>query len=101
MRISLPLLLLAGVTLLSGCASSNTLFPVAEPGAATRTYVLDLPDGFEVRSVDFEASTDSSGVRGRGFVKVLALDRRSGRQVLLLYENIAVRQEPVAVIRFE
>ena len=54
-----------------------------------------------MRSVDFEASTISGGVKARGFVKVLAVDTRPGEQVLLLYENTAVRSEPVAIIRFE
>ena len=101
MRSTLLAALLTSTALLTGCGSTNTLLPVAQPWQATREYVLKLPDNYEIRSVDFEASTDSSGVKGRGFVKVLAVDRRSGEQVLILYENISVRSEPVAIIRFE
>lgn len=95
-------LLFAAILLLAGCGSSaSTLFPVAEPGEPVVEYILDVPDHQEVQTVDFSAATDSSGVRGRGFVKVFATDRTTGEQVLLLFENIGVRKEPVALIRFE
>jgi hypothetical protein len=74
---------------------------------------LEIPDGFEVRSVDYDAAmySDVSGtpgilggtsttLGGRGFVKVLAVERSSGQQVLLLYENVSQRSQPVQIIRF-
>ncbi len=41
-----------------------------------------------------------SGIEGRGFLKVYAVDRDSGDSLLLIYENVAERKEPVQVFRF-
>jgi len=40
------------------------------------------------------------GQVGEAFVQVVAVDRTSGEQVLLLYENVAQRAHPIQIIRF-
>jgi len=40
------------------------------------------------------------GAGGRAFVQVVAVDRESGEQVLLLHENITQRPAPLQIIRF-
>ena len=100
--------------LLGGCTRTvNTLPPVTRPDAPLQEITLEIPDGLEVRSVDYDASMFSNvsgtsgtygvtttAVGGRAFVKVFAIDRGSGEQVLLLYENIAERPRPIQIIRF-
>ena len=100
-----------GLFLLAGCAHRiDTLPPVAKPGAPLREITLEIPEGFEVRSIDYDAAMYSSvsgsggmtstSAGGRAFVKVLAVERSSGQQVLLLYENVSARSQPVEIIRF-
>ena len=112
MRIFAPLVLIALSS--SACSRTvNTLPPVSKPGAPLSEISLEIPPGLEVRSVDYDASmfSDVSGlsgqygytstsVGGRAFVKVYAVERESGEQVLLLYENIAQRSKPIQIIRF-
>ena len=75
--------------------------------------VLEIPEGMEIRSIDYDATmySDVSGtsgnfgvtstsVGGRAFVKVVAVERSTGEQVLLLYENILERSGPIQIIRF-
>ncbi len=101
----LPLLLVS-----AACTPTvNTLPPMTAPTTPTRDVLLQIPDGLEIRSVDYDVAlySDVSGgdltftsVGGRAFVKVVAVDRRTGEQVLLLYENITKRPTPIQVIRF-
>jgi hypothetical protein len=73
-------------------------------------YDLEIPPDLEIKSVDFPASTftdvsggpdgTSSSVGGRAFVKVYAVHRTTGEQLLLLYEDISNRRRPVQIIRF-
>jgi hypothetical protein len=89
----------------------NTVPPPVEPGAAVQYYDLEVPADVEIRSVDFAATAfaETSGapggavgsvVGGRAFVKVYAVRRGTGEQLLLLYEDIARRRLPVQVIQF-
>ena len=107
MRPLFALLLAAG--LLAGCASTvNTLPPPSSPRAATDEYVLDLPEGLEIRSVDYDATVAgnvsgaaevvSTSIYGRAFVKVFAVERATGEEVLLIYENLGERSTPVQIM---
>ena len=100
------------LALVSGvaCAPVNTVPEPVSPTAAIQYYDLEIPTDFEIRAVDFSASTfsavsgaggsTSSQVGGRAFVKVYAVRRTTGEQFLLLYEDIEHRKRPVQVIRF-
>jgi hypothetical protein len=94
---------LAGTLLLAGCTHTvNTLPPLAAPGAALQEITLQIPNGLEVVSIDYDAAlfSDVSGyssasiggtstsLGGRAFVKVHAVDRVTREQVLLLYEDV-------------
>jgi hypothetical protein len=93
MRVFLPLLLAAS---LAGCSEGygSTLLPTAEAGAPAPEYRVVVPAGYDVRSVDYDASlvgiasgeNTSTSVRGRGVVAVYAptyagagCGRRAGR----------------------
>gem|GEM_PF-3745277 len=89
----------------------NTVPTVVSPTAAVQYHDLDVPADVEIRSVDFSATAFSetsggpgghvsSSVGGRAFVKVYAVRRGTGEQLLLLYEDIARRRQPVHIIRF-
>jgi hypothetical protein len=100
------------LALVSGvaCAPVNTVPAPVEPTAAIQYYDLDIPQDFEIRAVDFDATTfsdvsgaggsTSSSVGGRAFVKVYAVRRTTGEQFLLLYEDIERRKRPIRIIRF-
>ena len=114
MRISGRLLLSGALLAFAGagsaCAVLNTIPDPVLPQDPVQYYDLDLPGSLEVRSVSFDAAlvSDVSGsanlvasqVGGRGFLKVYAVDRQSGQQYLLIYENIRERKRPVQIIRF-
>lgn len=109
-----PLLLVALACLASACSTTiNTLPPVASANAPVRELMLEIPPGLEVRSATYTATmysdvtgtSGSSGVTttsvgGRAFVQVLAIDRASQEQVLLVYENLTDRRKPIQIIRF-
>lgn len=89
----------------------NTLPPAVSPVDPVQYADLELPAGLDIRSVDFSASTFGdassapggpvfSAVGGRAFVKVYAVERSSGEQYLLLYEDIAHRSRPIQIVRF-
>ena len=96
----------------TGCSSTiNTLPPVGGSVTPIQEVLLDIPAGLEIRSIDYSATMypDVSGTGsgpmsttagGRAFVQVVAMDRVSGEQVLLLYENIMERRQPIQIIRF-
>lgn len=71
-------------------------------------FDLEVPSNLEIRQVDFvatEYSTDYEGrysgaIGGRAFLKVYAVDRTTGDAVLLLYEDIERRKQPVQIVRF-
>ena len=93
-----------------GCTPINTVPAPVSPGAAVQYHDLEVPSDLEIRSVDFSATTFSevsgsggvtgSSVGGRAFVKVYAVQRTTGQQFLLLYEDIEHRGRPVLIIRF-
>lgn len=101
-----PAFLLLGFV--TGCQTTNTLPRSTSASDPVTSTVLYIPEDFEIRSVDFNATmygdqtqgtTSSTG--GRAFVKVYAAHRRTGEQYLLLYENIEKRPRPIMVVRFE
>jgi hypothetical protein len=114
MRRSSRFALLPLACVFSACTRPvNTLPPVPTASSPLREILLDLPDSLEIRSVDFDAAlySDVSGgagefnwtstsVGGRAFVKVLAVHRRTGETMLLLYENVGRRTTPTQIIRF-
>ena len=119
MRLLFALATLAvSVVPLTGCWSAravNTLPPPASARAETVEHVLDLPEGLEVRWVDYDAALAgnvsgainpdvptavTTSLYGRAFVKVFAVERATGEEVLLVYDNIAQRSAPARVIRF-
>lgn len=96
----------------TGCGSVlNTLPPPASPNDPTANVTLYIPEGLDVVSVDFGAtlfsdvsgstSSMSSTMGGRAFVEVYAVNRRTGDQFLLIYENIDERRRPIQIIKFE
>lgn len=104
-HLALPLLLLT----VACNRTVNTLPRLARPASPVEQILLQIPEGLEIRSVDYDAAMYSEAtdanlsfalVGGRAFVKVMAVDRRTGELVLLLYENITQRAAPIQVIRF-
>lgn len=93
---------------ITACFPVNTVPEPVAPSDPVAEYELEIPGNLEVRHVDFSATiyADGSGnlhdtsVGGRAFLKVHAVDRDSGEAVLLLYENVAERKQPVQVFRF-
>jgi hypothetical protein len=89
----------------------DTLPKPVSPTDPVQYYDLEVPPGLDIRAVDFSASTfsDASGppggsvsstIGGRAFIKVYAVRRATGEQLLLLYEDIARRPRPIQIIRF-
>lgn len=106
-----PLVLSSIVAAASACTGAvNTVPEPVSPSASVQYYDLDIPSDFEIKAVDFAATsfTDVSGFNGitssttsgRAFVKVYAVQRGTGDQFLLLYEDIARRKRPIQVIHF-
>ena len=88
----------------------NTLPTAGTRPEGTFETVLRLPEGLQVVSVDYDAelytpssngSTSYEGEIGRAFINVLAVDRETGTQFLLIYENLEQNSRPLQVIRFE
>jgi hypothetical protein len=112
MRTSLWLFALTAVATETACIKPvNTVPAPVTPTAQILYYDLELPADLEVKAVDFSATTyaDVSGapqgavgstVNGRAFVKVYAVQKTTGEQFLLLYEDITRRKRPVQIIRF-
>ena len=112
MRSSLWLIALTAIATETACVKPVTTVPApVTPTAQVQYYDLEVPPDLEIRSVDFSATmySDVSGtpqgpvgstVNGRAFVKVYAVEKTSGEQFLLLYEDIARRKRPVQIIRF-
>jgi hypothetical protein len=112
MRPVLPLL--SATLTFAACSSTiNTLPPVTDARAPIQEITLQIPAGLEVKSVNYNATmyanvsgtsgnygVTSTDAGGRAFVQVVAVDRDSGEQVLLLYENITQRPAPFQIIRF-
>jgi len=106
-----PFVLLA--CLLAGCGGGyqTTLLPTAEPNELAYQYRVEIPDGYEVRSVDYDAalvglaSGDSSGtstsVSGRSVLSVYAVERETGDEVVFVYDDILARRTPTALILLE
>jgi hypothetical protein len=106
-----PLILGPILAAASACTPPvNTVPEPVSPIAAIQYYDLDIPSDLEIKAVDFAATsfTDVTGVNGmtgstvtgRAFVKVYAVQRGTGEQFLLLYEDVARRKRPVEVLHF-
>ena len=104
------LLSLAALTALAGCASSypDTVLPTAGGGAEPPEYRIEVPAGYDIRSVDYDAALvgvaagadgTRTDVRGRGVVAVYAVHRATGREVVFVYDDVLRRAAPSAVIR--
>lgn len=103
---------LAAAFALTGCNSfGSTVLPTARAttGVAPE-YHIQIPDGYDVQSVDYDASyvSLSSGVQnvasevgGRGVVAVYAIQTATGGRVVLVYDNIEGRATPSAVIHLD
>jgi len=108
-HVPFALVLLAAA--LAGCSEGfrNTLLPTAEDGGAPPEYRLIIPEGYDVRSVDYDAAlvgiasgeNTSTEVSGRGVVAVYAVERATGAEVVLVYDDIASRPTPTAILRLE
>jgi len=60
-----------------------------------------VADSLEIVSVDYDIviwTDDTRNPPGRGFVKVTARNRNTGAFVLMLYEDIANRTDPIQTI---
>jgi hypothetical protein len=106
---SLIFILITGAV--SACVTPvNTVPAPVSPAASVQYYDLDIPSDLEIKAVDFAATAfvDVSGINGqtssstaaRGFIKVYAVQRGTGEQFLLLYEDVARRKRPIQVIHF-
>ena len=107
----MPRLLLLSLVALTGCSAgyANTLLPTAEAGGQPPEYRVQVPDGYDVRSVDYDAAlvgiasgeNTSTRVSGRGVVTVYAVERATGAEVVLVYDDVQGRPTPTAVIRLD
>lgn len=73
----------------------------AQPEDPVRHFQLQVPDSLEVVSVDYDIviwEDAKENPAGRGFVKVVARNRVTSAFVLMLFEDIAKRTEPIEVI---
>lgn len=107
----LPRLLPVLLLVVTGCGGgySSTLLPTAELGELPYQYRVTIPDGYDVRSVDYDASlvgiasgeNTTTTVQGRGVVTVYAIEQATGAEVVLIYDDIRQRQTPSAITRLE
>jgi hypothetical protein len=98
------------IAVASACTAVNTVPEPVSPDAPIQFYALDIPSDLEIKAIDFTATsftdvsgfngTTSSSTSGRAFVKVYAVQRRTGEQFLLVYEDVARRKKPIEVIHF-
>lgn len=101
-------ILAAAVLTATACHPVNTVPPPARPEDPIQEFNLELPPNLEIRHIDFIASeyaTDAESIYngergGRAFIKVFAVDLVTGESVLLLYENVGHRKQPIQMIRF-
>ena len=101
----------AVLLVLAGCRPINTLPDPVSPTDPVQEFALEIPANLEVRHVDFSATTfaDDAAIRqgprtavgGRGFIEVYAVDRATGEAVLLIYEDVGMRKQPLQIIRFK
>ena len=105
-----PAALAAALLALAGCSPgyASTLLPTATGGAEPPEYRVEVPAGYDVRSVDYDAALvgiatgpdgQNTDVRGRGVVTVYAVHRATGREVAFVYDDVQGRAAPSAVIR--
>ena len=105
---------LAVALALTGCGSSfgSTVLPTARAtGGVAPEYHIQIPDGYDVQSVDYDASyvglaggnsgTVTTEIAGRGVVAVYAVRTATGERVVLVYDDIEGRVTPSAVIHLD
>jgi hypothetical protein len=112
---SLITLIILATLLQTGCRSEQGVLRELAPDAPAAAYTLQVPEGYEVRSVGFGATytTSVSGGGGIGefvlpvsgsssqqpYVHIHALELATGLDVLLVYGDVRRRALPVAIIR--
>jgi hypothetical protein len=78
-------------------------YPVSATAAIERSDV-EIPRGLEVRSASYsvtglpDANTNST-VQVRPLLTIYAVNRSTGEQVLLIYDDLAQRKQPSQIIR--
>jgi hypothetical protein len=101
--------LLAGASAQPGCLAAGTLpYPVSATAAIDR-FDLVLPPGVEVRSASYSITglSSVSGLNGntnsaietRPLLTVYAVQRKTGEQLVLIYDDLKQRKEPSQIIR--
>ncbi len=108
MPVRLVLALLA--VALAGCGGGyrTTLLTTAEGDAPPVEYRVEIPDGYDVRSVDYDAALvgiasgeNATTVEGKGVVSVYAVERATGREVVLVYDDVESRATPTAILHLD
>jgi hypothetical protein len=106
-----PVVLTPIIAAASACISLPMSVPEpVSPVTSVQYYDLDIPSDLEIKTVDFGATpyTYVNGINGstssttsvETFVKVYAVQRQTGEQFMLVYEDIARRKRPTQVIHF-
>ncbi len=96
---------------LAGCGPGyrTTLLTTAGPGAPPLEYHVEIPTGYDVLAVDYDAAlvgiasgeNTSTRVAGKGVVSVHAVERVTGAEVVLVYDDVPARRTPTAIIRLD
>lgn len=99
--------------LVAACNTGNTgvetrPYPVSATAAIERND-LEIPRDLEVRSASYSVTgladvsgmngTTSSAVELRQLLTVYAVNRATGEQLLLIYDDLAQRRQPSRIIR--
>lgn len=87
-----------------------TLPKVSDSGDVVISQKLIIPEEFEVLSTDFAATMAvdkggdggfSSTTIGRAFIKLHCRHKVTGKDYLLIYEDLKNRSKPIQIIKFE
>jgi hypothetical protein len=114
---TLTTLIILVAILLTGCRSEQGVLRELAPDAPAAEYTLQVPEGYQVRTVGFGATytTSVSGGERIGelvfpvsgssaqqpYVHIHATEQATGQDVLLVYGDIRRRVLPIAIIRLE
>ena len=101
--------LLAGVSVQPGCSAATPQpYPVSATAAIDR-YDLVLPPDIEVRSASYSITglSSVSGINGntssdlqtRPLLTLYGVQRKTGAQLVLIYDDLKQRKEPSQIIR--
>jgi len=85
-----------------------TLPNLSDPDDVVISQKLIIPEEFEVLSTDFVTTmaTDPYGEKGettigRAFIKLHCRHKVTGKDYLLIYEDLENRSKPIQIIKFE